>query len=427
MSRRSLDVAIVGMGCRFPGAPDLVAFWENILAGKSAIGPLALIEDLDVAGAVHRLQRQGLALDGLADEHIGAVLVPVAALFPEFAVQNLGRLDFDIAGGVQTAAHIGLQHAPQDPALGVPEDHAPALFLHVEKLHRLADLAVVALFGLFQPLHIGVQILLGRPGGAVDALKLFALAVAPPVGAGQLGQFERLADVARRGEVRPPAQVDPVALLVQGDGLGSRQVADQFGLELLAARLEELDRLVALPDLAFELGVAIDDPAHLLFDGGEVVGREGLVAIEVVIEAVFDGRADGDLGSGEQGLDRLGQDVGRVVADGVEGGGVVAHDQAEVAARLQHPAHVALLAVQLGQHGLLGQGRRDGGRDVARRGAGRVLAHRAVGKFQVDHVSVFIGGTGSYPDPPKGWHLQSLRTVSHPPLTGPCWIRASRP
>ena len=37
------------------------------------------------------------------------------------------------------------------------------------------------------------------------------------------------------------------------------------------------------------------------------------------------------------------------------------------------------------------------------------------------------GGTGSYPDPPKGWHLQSLRKVSHPPFTGPCWIRASRP
>lgn len=35
---RPLDVAIVGMACRFPGAGDLFAYWENVLAGRSAIG-----------------------------------------------------------------------------------------------------------------------------------------------------------------------------------------------------------------------------------------------------------------------------------------------------------------------------------------------------------------------------------------------------
>ncbi len=35
MSRgRPLEIAIVGMGCRFPGAPDLFAYWENVLAGR---------------------------------------------------------------------------------------------------------------------------------------------------------------------------------------------------------------------------------------------------------------------------------------------------------------------------------------------------------------------------------------------------------
>jgi len=33
-------VAIVGMACIFPGAPDLVTFWENILEGRDAIGPI---------------------------------------------------------------------------------------------------------------------------------------------------------------------------------------------------------------------------------------------------------------------------------------------------------------------------------------------------------------------------------------------------
>ena len=34
--RRPLDIAIVGMACRFPGAGDLFAYWENILGGVDA-------------------------------------------------------------------------------------------------------------------------------------------------------------------------------------------------------------------------------------------------------------------------------------------------------------------------------------------------------------------------------------------------------
>jgi len=33
---RPLDVAIVGMACRFPGARDLFAFWDNVLAGRDS-------------------------------------------------------------------------------------------------------------------------------------------------------------------------------------------------------------------------------------------------------------------------------------------------------------------------------------------------------------------------------------------------------
>ncbi|HEU4403439.1 MAG TPA: polyketide synthase, partial [Candidatus Polarisedimenticolia bacterium] len=38
MSARSGDVAIIGMACLFPQAPDLEAYWENILAGVDAVG-----------------------------------------------------------------------------------------------------------------------------------------------------------------------------------------------------------------------------------------------------------------------------------------------------------------------------------------------------------------------------------------------------
>ena len=38
--RRSPDIAIVGMACRFPGARDLFAYWANILAGVDAISEI---------------------------------------------------------------------------------------------------------------------------------------------------------------------------------------------------------------------------------------------------------------------------------------------------------------------------------------------------------------------------------------------------
>ena len=75
------------------------------------------------------------------------------------------------------------------------------------------------------------------------------------------------------------------------------------------------------------LRVAGDDLAHLRLDRREVVRRERLVAGEVVVEAVLDRRADGDLGAGEQLLHRLGQHVGGVVADQLQRVGVAAGDE----------------------------------------------------------------------------------------------------
>ena len=35
---RPLDIAIVGLACRFPGARDASAFWENQVAGRDCTG-----------------------------------------------------------------------------------------------------------------------------------------------------------------------------------------------------------------------------------------------------------------------------------------------------------------------------------------------------------------------------------------------------
>src|SRR5437763_753173 len=47
--QRPGDAAVVGMACRFPGAPDLAAFWSNVLARRSAVGALPASGYLDAS------------------------------------------------------------------------------------------------------------------------------------------------------------------------------------------------------------------------------------------------------------------------------------------------------------------------------------------------------------------------------------------
>lgn len=45
--------------------------------------------------------------------------------------------------------------------------------------------------------------------------------------------------------------------------------------------------------------------------------------------------------------------------------------------------------------------------------------------IQILEVKNFIYGTGSYPEPPHGWHLNILRMANQPPLNNPCFFKAS--
>ena len=99
-----------------------------------------------------------------------------------------------------------------------------------EQLQLAAQLAMVALFRFRQPLEICVQLLLVAPGGAVDALELRVLGVAAPIGAGDLGQLEGVADFGGGAEMRPAAEVVPIAMPIDRDILVGGNAFDQFGL-----------------------------------------------------------------------------------------------------------------------------------------------------------------------------------------------------
>ena len=279
----------------------------------------------------------------------------MTGFLPERAINKRRRLDLLVIGILQPAAHIVFQRAVERPALVMPEDLTARFFLHVEEVHGPADAPVIALFRFLQAHQMGVELLLVCPGRTVDALQHGIAVITAPIGSGDLHQFEGLADPARRRQVRPPAEIDPVALTIDRDDLVLGQIADQLGLVFLAHVFEMRDGVIAIPDFADERQVAIDDLGHTLFNRLEILRREGFVAGKVVIETVLDGRSDRDLCAREQLLNGLCQNMRGIVTDHFQRFGHVARDQFDTGIPVQRACQIPLLTVDFGDDGLLGQ------------------------------------------------------------------------
>jgi hypothetical protein len=184
---------------------------------------------------------------------------------------------------------------------------------------------MVALLRLGTPPQELVQLLLRAPDRPVDPLELGALLVATPVGRRD-GQQPEGADPARRRHMGPAAQVAERPVLVEADhgrrlpgcpGL-RREVVEDLDLEALALALDGGAGVVELDLLADERVVGRHAGPHPVLDRREVVGRQPPRQVEVVIEAVGDGRPDPELGAGKEVEDGLGHHVGRRVAHRVE-------------------------------------------------------------------------------------------------------------
>ncbi|NGO69801.1 type I polyketide synthase, partial [Streptomyces boncukensis] len=55
-----MDIAVIGMAGRFPGARDLAAFWDNLTAGRESVAPLSDADYLAAGGDPARLDDPGL-------------------------------------------------------------------------------------------------------------------------------------------------------------------------------------------------------------------------------------------------------------------------------------------------------------------------------------------------------------------------------
>ena len=76
----------------------------------------------------------------------------------------------------------------------------PGKLLNAEEIEFLAELAVIALLGLFEFVQVFVEFLFCEPGGAVNPLQLLVFLVAFPVGARDGQELERF-DLRSVGQV----------------------------------------------------------------------------------------------------------------------------------------------------------------------------------------------------------------------------------
>ena len=184
--------------------------------------------------------------------------------------------------------------------------------------------------------------------------------------------------------MRAAAEIDPVALRIHLQRLVGRNRIDELDLVGLALAAEEGLGLVAAPFLPGEGRVLGDDLAHLLLDDRQVLGREGLVAGEIVEEAALDHRADRHLRTGPERLHGLGEDMGAVVPDQLERARVVAGQELDARIPLDRVAEIDDGAVDRHRDRALQQRGGNAARDRLAGDSGRKLALGAVGKCQGD-------------------------------------------
>ena len=196
----------------------------------------------------------------------------------------------------------------------MPERRADGFFLDMEQFHLPAKTAVVALFGFLQHVEIGFKLLLVRPGGTVNTLQHFVIGITPPIGTGEFHQFKMLAELARRGQMRSPAEINPIALTIDRNVITRRDCFDQLGFIGFAFSFKKFDGLIAIPNFTEKFEILVNDLRHFIFNGFKVIGRKRFITGKIIIIAVFDRGTDGNLGAWKKFLNGLRHHMGSIVA-----------------------------------------------------------------------------------------------------------------
>ena len=99
--------------------------------------------------------------------------------------------------------------------------------------------------------------------------------------------------------MRPAAEIQPFALFVDGDLLVARQIFNNLHFVVLTHIAKDFDRLVSGTDDTLDCQVVRSNFRHALLNILKIFKGKVMARGKVVIKAVFDRRANGDLCTGK--------------------------------------------------------------------------------------------------------------------------------
>src|SRR5215211_628015 len=309
-----------------------------------------------VTREVHRLQPIARLAVHHRWEHGVSVVLQVPTLGVELFVDQVSGPDVLVAVAALHLADVAFHEMPEHLALGQEQrDAGTGVRREGEEMKVLADLAVIPLSGLLETLEVGLQFLLGRPGGAVDAGEHRVLLVAAPVGSGDVLQPEG-PELAGARNMRTAAQVEEVALAVDRDVVVLQVVDD---LQLVRVVPVEIFDFGLRDFLALYGQVSLDDLAHPLLDARQILVRDAPVDLDVVEEAVLYGWSDGELATRIELQYGLRHSMRGRVAQDLEPLGRVLCNDLELTAAIERGVEVYEPPVQLRHHGVASEARSD--------------------------------------------------------------------
>ena len=319
----------------------------------------ALVKHLNVTRAVHWLHRVG-ALFRLGHKHVFSVVIPVAGFLPQRTVNHLRGFDLFIARIQLHFTHVLLKRLIDGPAIRMPEHHARCFFLQVEKIQLLTQFTVVTFFRFFDAGDVRLQIFLVVPGGTVDTLQLRVLGITTPIRTGDTLQFEH-AHNAGVWYVWATTHVDVFFVVIQTNGGFTLldQIVDQCYFVVFFTTGKDLTCFRNRRHLFDDVVIFLDQLFYALLNRGQIFWREWALVINVVIETVFNHRADGHLGRWVQLFNRMANEVGKRVTDNFQTFQVAAGDQRNLGVVCDQFTGVHQLAIDATADGGFGQTRTD--------------------------------------------------------------------
>ena len=268
----------------------------------------------------------------------------------------------------------------------MPENQAgPGFVLNAEKIELLAELAVVAALGFFEPVQIFVQLFLIHEAGAVNPLHLRIAFLPFPVGARHVHQLERL-NAPGGGNVRPAAEIQEFPGGIKRDQRLAGFLFHQLAFEFLIALAVKLERLGFGNQFALVRNILGRELVHLRFDFRQVFRSERLFAHEFVEESVISGRTNAQLHLGEKLQHRRGQQMRGGMAEHLHRFGIFRGEYGNFRVVFERARKIDQLAIRARHQRFLGQARRNLACDFRRGGSAGNFAGRAVGQRNLNSL-----------------------------------------